>query len=244
MPNPDGTPDSIAEALAKPADFTGVPADADQSVAHRDLGLPRHYEGLLPGQRPYPWKCPHCGNDQVGHVEDGCTRCGAGKDGREGRPEVAVDPICRACRGAKTVSVKCKQCEGTGTDRVADDVCIDCGGAGTLTIDCRRCKETPGFDPVPQPQTERKPSMSHHDEDYATAKAHVPVTGMARIMSEKPLPTLEEAAPEPAVRYILTEIRHDGTAFSTEIAGSSTVQRIMQQARIQLFKDVYSERNK
>lgn len=238
MPNPDGTPDSIAEALAQPADFTDVPADADQSIAHRDIGLPKHYQGLLPGQRPYPWRCPACGTDQHGHVEAGCVACGAGKDGKMGRPEPAVDPICRACRGAKTISVKCKQCDGTGDERTVaggpdqdPQPCIDCGGAGMLTIDCRRCKETPGFDPEPQKVIRAAPP-----DQFVTAAKPYDLTGMARIMSEKPLPTIEDderwqrATQRP--RFFLMEVPADGGKHTVvEIAASPKVLQVIQEAK-------------
>lgn len=40
-------------------------------------GTPRHYKA---GKAVYGWKCPNCGQEQMGRVEHGCQNCGAGRD--------------------------------------------------------------------------------------------------------------------------------------------------------------------
>lgn len=206
-----------------PADFAGGPVDVDQTLAHREVGLAgRHFQGVLPGQRPYPWICPNCGASHMGRMEDGCSQCGAGRDARQGQPDPAVDPICKACRGNKTVNVKCKNCQGSGEDPKGNGEyeiasCLDCGGAGTLTIDCRRCHAT-GLDP------------------------HPTQTGMAGIIMEsgkapQQLPSLEEPTTSPQhdqpPRYFLLEVPGHGLSVTVvEIANSPRVQAILNHTRI------------
>lgn len=221
------------------ADFASGATDTDQAVRHKDVGRVRHYEGLLPGQRPYAWTCPGCGTGHMGYVEDGCATCGAGKDGKVGRPEPAVDPLCKACRGNKTVGVKCKHCGGTGQDPDnADDNCLDCGGSGTLTVDCRRCGGT-GFDPKPEaPAIHGIPEAVGMSEDVPLThrseylgQPREPLTGMGKIMADSTLPTLEDDTSPPVrerTRYFILAIRSSGEPLvMVEIAESPRVQQII-----------------
>jgi hypothetical protein len=240
MPLPDPT---------QPADFASGPIDTDQAARHKDVGTVRHYEGLLPGQRPYAWKCPGCGAGHVGFVEQGCSACGAGKDGQVGQPEPAVDPLCRACRGAKTVGIKCKACNGTGEDPLlvgaGDPLCLDCGGAGTLTVDCRRCGGT-GFDPEPQKPLAIQgiPAVIGTSEDFPLThrseylgQPREPLSGMAQIMAEtKPLPTLEDDPPSATPpsrkpRYFVLAMYPSG-AMIVEIAESPKVRSLFVEKEI------------
>ena len=55
------------------------------------VGGSRHYEGG--GLGPIPvWKCPSCGADNQGPLEQGCALCGAGKPGRHVGREAAPPP--------------------------------------------------------------------------------------------------------------------------------------------------------
>lgn len=55
------------------------------------VGGPRHGEETIRTPQPQAWKCPACGQQQVGVIEHGCTACGAGAPGRF----VGVDPVVR-----------------------------------------------------------------------------------------------------------------------------------------------------
>lgn len=234
MPLPDAT---------QPPDFDPPPGEG---LAHgrAEVGPVRHYEGILPGQRPYMWKCPRpdCGAENFGLVEHGCKACGVGKDGRAGQPEPARDVVCKACRGNKTVSVKCKQCKGTGEVdiRGGTDTCLDCGGTGQLTLDCRRCEGT-GFDPEPM-------LLAVQEEDMAQLLYPDPPRGMGAIVStpepqrsatpepqRSALPSLDDIAPPGRARYLLTEICEDGSATSCEIEGGATVRGIIAAAKRKPF---------
>lgn len=43
-------------------------------------------------QVPQGWRCPACGDEQTGRLEDGCAACGAGKNAAK---HVGVDPVVR-----------------------------------------------------------------------------------------------------------------------------------------------------
>lgn len=185
-----------------------------------EVGVPKRYDGALPGKRAYPWTCVKCGTAQVGFVENGCTVCGVGRDAIQGVPDPPRDVTCRACRGDKTISRRCKPCAGSG--EVDDAACANCGGAGTEAVECGRCKGL-GIDPEPRiVNVVNEDAMSRHDE-MTRPDPDEPSVGMARIMREaapttglnqKVFPTIEDDSPAPSMvparvqRYLLIE--YDG----------------------------------
>lgn len=58
-----------------------VPPKTVEDIAQ---GGGRHYRGRRLAA-PAPWRCPACGVENTGRLEDGCEKCGAGKPGRQVR---------------------------------------------------------------------------------------------------------------------------------------------------------------
>lgn len=53
----------------------------------------RHYRGRGLGSAQQAWKCPGCGYENVGRIEQGCSKCGAGKPGQQVRKP--GDPVAK-----------------------------------------------------------------------------------------------------------------------------------------------------
>lgn len=68
------------------------------------IGGPRGYQGSE-ATAIHPWKCPACGEEQIGRLGDGCTSCGSGKGARH----VGVDP-----RPVKPVALPPQRAGATG----------------------------------------------------------------------------------------------------------------------------------